>query len=89
MNKNPERPKDIDEILTGILNPKSKKKKILPEQEAYNKRQKDLLRSIFERYSEYIDIYRSIKKHKEVQMKELNSLFFIYHTYINKKEVKA
>ncbi|HOR52706.1 MAG TPA: hypothetical protein PLE51_03525 [Candidatus Pacearchaeota archaeon] len=48
MNKNPERPKDIDEILTGILNPNSKKKrKLLPEQEAYNKRQKELLKSIF------------------------------------------
>lgn len=45
MNKNPERPDDIDEIVSECFNPNYKKK--LSKMEKYHKVQKEIEREIF------------------------------------------
>jgi len=42
MNKNPERPKNIDKIISNLLNPKKKKQK-----SKYWETQEKILRSVF------------------------------------------
>lgn len=46
MNKNPERPENMDDIISGVFNPKSKNKKS-PGLEKYFQTQKQIERDIF------------------------------------------